>query len=346
MAPDEYFDDSLTMPATPEAISDEIAQEFDQALAVPASREAYAREAQQELARRAHEEERARLAREEALTGERAFRDGELPLIVENVQQVHDSLFGTVDEAQEITPDAFQGYTTYASVGSPPAEPELDMTEARSRQTDLVDSTIFDERITVIGAGAIGSFVVLTLAKMGFKHIAVYDNDIVNVENISNQFYPYSAVHSSKVNSLLDMIRDFERLSITPYNMLWNNTVRLNGYVIMAVDTMAVRNQIYRFIKRNADVFGFIDGRMGGQQAEVYSVDLTQAKHKEIYEKYLWSDSEASELPCTQKAVMYNVLWIASQIANNLRLMLEQKPFPTVMQMDFENVTHINVVNA
>jgi len=215
--------------------------------------------------------------------------------------------------------------------------------DARSRQTDLIDSSIFENPVCIIGAGAIGSFTALTLAKMGFTRLTVFDDDEVSVENISNQFYRYKDIGSNKVRALYNMIQDFEDINITEHRRKWDNTRQLKGYIIMAVDTMTARKQIYKFIKRNSDVYGFIDGRMGGQQAEVFSVDLIQQEHKKIYEQYLWSEDEASELPCTQKAVMYNVLWIASQIANNLRLMMEEKPFPPVMQMDFENVNHINV---
>jgi len=224
-------------------------------------------------------------------------------------------------------------------------QPQIDKTLARSRQADLVNKDIFDNPICVIGAGAIGSFTVLTLAKMGFKHIRVFDSDYVSIENISNQFYPYSAINNNKAVALSDMIRMFEEIEINAHYYRWTDTIALKGYVIMAVDSMAVRNQLYRFIKRNADVYGFIDGRMGGQQAEVYTVDLMKQEHKNIYEQHLWSDSEASDLPCTQKAVMYNVLWIASMIANNLRLMLEEKPFHNVMLMDFENGNHMNVLH-
>lgn len=216
-------------------------------------------------------------------------------------------------------------------------------TGVRSRQADLVDSSIFENSISVVGAGAIGSFTVLTLAKMGFRRFTVYDHDIVSDENIANQFYRYADRGSMKVSALQRMIHDFEGITINTRAQRWDNTQRLEGYVVMAVDSMAVRNQIYQFIKRNSDVYGFVDGRMGGQQAELYSVDLLETSHRKIYEQYLWSDSEASELPCTQKAVMYNVLWIASQIANNLRLMMEDKPFPNVMLMDFENSNHMNV---
>jgi len=219
------------------------------------------------------------------------------------------------------------------------------MTELRrSRQADLVNPDIFKNPITVIGCGAIGSFTTLTLAKMGFHDITVYDHDSVGEENISNQFYRYLDIGNNKAQALQDMIQEFENIDITSNSCKWERQP-LSGHIVMAVDSMTVRKNIFDAIRRNANVTGFIDGRMGGQQAEVFTVDLMQSEHKRIYLQYLWSDVEASELPCTQKAVMYNVLWIASQIANNTRLLMEGKPIHNVMRMDFENVNHINVVH-
>jgi len=218
----------------------------------------------------------------------------------------------------------------------------------RSRQADLVDRRIFDSTITIIGCGAIGSFTALTLAKMGFHKMKVYDNDRVSEENISNQFYRYMDIGMNKALALNTMLIDFENVPLTVNDCLWTKDIGINtDYVIMAVDSMAVRTEIYESIRRNVDVQGFIDGRMGGQQAEVYTVDLAKTEQKQFYTGYLWSDSEASELPCTQKAVMYNVLWIASGIANSLRLMAEQKPYHSAVLYDFENQaqTHINIPN-
>jgi molybdopterin/thiamine biosynthesis adenylyltransferase len=225
-------------------------------------------------------------------------------------------------------------------------EDVTDLPAVRSRQAELVDSAIFEQKVVIIGAGAIGSFTALTLAKMGFKDITVYDDDVVSVENISNQFYRYEDIDRMKVTALSDMIWDFERIVIKARPNKWTPEQKdeLEGYVIMAVDSMHARKHIYNAIQRNQYVYGFIDGRMGGQQAELYSIDLTKQEQRKIYPAYLWNESETSELRCTQKAVMYNVLWIASMIANNLRLMLENKPFRNVMLMDFENVNHINVL--
>ena len=40
-----------------------------------------------------------------------------------------------------------------------------------ARQENLVDSSIFDTSVCLIGAGGIGSFTALALAKIGFKNI-------------------------------------------------------------------------------------------------------------------------------------------------------------------------------
>jgi molybdopterin/thiamine biosynthesis adenylyltransferase len=212
----------------------------------------------------------------------------------------------------------------------------------RSRQAELVDSQILNTPTTVIGAGAIGSFVVLTLAKMGFHNISVYDNDSVSPENISNQFYRYEDIGWSKTGALIRMIESFENIFITGYADKFRRTDELSDVVIMAVDSMTSRHEIYKSIKDNKSVLFFLDGRMGGQQAEIHAYENSR-KNRINYEKYLWEEAEASELRCTQKAVMYNVLWIASGICNSVRLMLEGKPYKNIQYMDFENQNQSHV---
>ncbi len=159
--------------------------------------------------------------------------------------------------------------------------------------------------------------------------------------NISNQFFRYGDIGVNKAQALQEMIHDFEDVVIDHHTCRWTYRHALSDAVIMCVDSMTVRKAIFDNLGRS--VRHFIDGRMGGQQAEVYAFENI-TWHKEAYEKYLWEESEASELPCTEKAVMYNVLWIASNIANTLRLMLEDKPYHHVHNMDFENGVHKNIV--
>ena len=218
-------------------------------------------------------------------------------------------------------------------------------TMTRSRQAELVDRRIFTNSISIIGCGAIGSFTALTLAKMGFYKMIVWDDDTVGEENISNQFYPYTSIGRAKVEALKEMLFKFETIDIDHHYCRWSKDIPITtDYVIMAVDSMAVRKEIFDSISRSVTVQGFIDGRMGGQQAEVYAVNLSHRDNVKAYKNYLWTDSEASELPCTQKAVMYNVLWIASSITNALRLMAEGKPYQSIMNMDFQNQVQNNIV--
>jgi molybdopterin/thiamine biosynthesis adenylyltransferase len=218
--------------------------------------------------------------------------------------------------------------------------------DVRSRQAELVDDEILTNPITIVGCGAIGSFTALAIAKMGFHDITVYDNDKVSTENISNQFYRYKDIGFNKASALCHMIEDFENILIKPVTDKWIPSLSeyLTPYVIMAVDSMTVRTLLYKSILKNPDIKGFIDGRMGGQQAEIYTIGNNRYE-RGIYKNYLWKEEEASELRCTQKAVMYNVLWIASLIANNLRLMMENKPYKNTMIMDFENTEHQNITH-
>ena len=206
-----------------------------------------------------------------------------------------------------------------------------------SRQADLVDARIFSTPITIIGAGGIGSFTTLALAKMGFNQIEVFDPDKVEEHNLPNQFYPIDAIGENKVEALNEMVKGLTGAEVGAIPAVWNKNVPLRNLqvVISAVDTMAVRKELYNALNDTKCIF--IDGRMGGHQLEVRTCDMGSIQDKKKYKATLWKDSETSPLPCTQKAVMYNVLLIASLIANQCRLTLEHKPYKREIIYDFEN---------
>lgn len=214
------------------------------------------------------------------------------------------------------------------------------MDARHARQSGLVDSGIFDVPVTVIGAGGIGSFTTLALAKIGFKNIKVFDDDSIEVHNLGNQFYRIKDLSKLKVAALAEIVQDFEDVVIEAkaYKYSMQNSKEMEGLVISAVDSMQARKLVYDSIKNNKAVHGFIDGRMGGNQLEVYTVNMTNKADKVAYEKTLWSDDQTADIPCTQKAVMYNVLTIASWIVNQARLLLSKKGFNRELILDLENM--------
>ena len=209
-----------------------------------------------------------------------------------------------------------------------------------TRQSRLVDSSILTCPMTIIGAGGIGSFTALTLAKMGFEDITVMDNDTVEEHNIPNQFYRYRDLGEPKVEALENILEEFTNTTIDyePIRFEKDTLIESQGLWIMAVDNMSTRQNIYDLAYKHHNLIaGIIDGRMGGQQAEVYTVNIQNRMERAAYKNTLWEEAETAQVPCTERAVIYNVLWIASTIANSARLLLEKKPYRPIQIMDFEN---------
>lgn len=212
---------------------------------------------------------------------------------------------------------------------------------SRIRQSGLIPEEILEKSITIVGCGAIGSFTALALAKVGFHNIVAYDFDLVEEHNIPNQFYPLSAVGSPKVEALREMIKGFENVEIVTERMAWNGTPFETDVVISAVDSMSMRKEIWEGVKSSPSVRLFVDGRMGGNQFEVYTVNMELSNDCRIYASTLWSDEETEQIPCTQKSVIYNVLSIASWIVNQVRLVLCLKEYKRRIIMDLENMNLI-----
>jgi len=206
------------------------------------------------------------------------------------------------------------------------------------RQEGLVNSDIFATPVCVVGAGGIGSFTTLALAKIGFQDISVWDMDMIEEHNISNQFYPLSNVGVSKVDGLAQMISMFEGISIRGYKKRWNKEEKLQGVVVAAVDNMKTRLELFQAVKKDKNVLCLIDGRMGGNQLEVYTVFMQNKTDIRPYTRTLLSDEQIPDVPCTQKAVMYNVLNIASWITNQIRLVLSGKEYKRQLIMDLETM--------
>jgi len=208
------------------------------------------------------------------------------------------------------------------------------------RQTGLVGEDILDTPINIIGAGGIGSFTTLALAKCGFTNLVVWDNDKIEEHNISNQFYPVKAVGEYKVEALSKMIMDFEGEDILAVTDRWSRKVGvgLDGVVISAVDNMKTREELYTYTVNSRSVIALVDGRMGANQLEVYSMSNRDREDKRLFKKTLCKDSETANVPCTERAVMYNVLNIASWIVNQVRLILSDKDYKRALIMDLENM--------
>jgi len=203
-----------------------------------------------------------------------------------------------------------------------------------TRQSDIIPRENLNERITIIGAGAIGSWVALSLAKMGFEQLTVFDDDIVSIENMNCQFYPYKGIGEPKVKVLHSLVKAFANVEIEGFNRRYAPGTQLHGIVISAVDSMEARKMIWEEAKKSSTVSMVIDPRMGAETSLLYIMNPKDAKDVASYEKTLYSDANAVQERCTAKATIYTANLLAGQVCKGVKDLACSTPYTRLSQWD------------
>lgn len=207
--------------------------------------------------------------------------------------------------------------------------------ERLTRQLDLIPIECLGERIAIIGAGAVGSWTALALAKMGFGNIEIWDDDVVDVENMNCSLYRVSDVDTLKVDALCDIVEDFTEIRMGAHNERWIAGKPLSGIVIMAVDSMEVRRAIWEnHVGRAVATRFIIDPRMGAETALLYVMNPMDLKDAESYAKTLYADEAAVREPCTRKATAYCALGLSGLIAAQVKSIVTKQPYSRITQWD------------
>ena len=192
------------------------------------------------------------------------------------------------------------------------------------RNKDLIDQRQLD-KITVVGAGGIGSAIIQLLTIMGFKEITIYDSDVMEEHNRSTTIYPqysseYSPTKVSCANNLAisynsDII--FNQHPIN-YNPELDNTLPVTPKMIVCLDNMEDRLAIYEHWRlNNKDSNGyFIDGRMDALAFEIVTMQMKDDP-SEYYEH--WTPSaDIEDAPCTMKHTIFTASIVAGMMVNQL----------------------------
>ena len=203
--------------------------------------------------------------------------------------------------------------------------------EAFLRQLDIADPARFKDRpVAVIGAGGIGAATVVALAKTGFENITVYDFDTVEEHNYPNQLLPIfdggqDTIGQPKVAALASLVSDLCDTGITARCEKYVDQP-LGEIVILAVDSLEARREIWKAVSQSMDTEFMIDGRMAITSMDIYAVDMLSEGAVEAYEATL--EGEAEDLPCTARATMFNAFIIAGHIVALLVARLNGWPYP------------------
>lgn len=126
--------------------------------------------------------------------------------------------------------------------------------------------------IHIIGVGAIGSRVAEVLVRLGFDNLHIYDFDIVEDVNVTNQLYTYPDLGKKKTQALEEHLKSINPdLKLTKYEAY--EAQPLNGAVFLCVDSINTRRKIVEKNMSNTQIDVVIDIRMRLTDGQAYFAD-------------------------------------------------------------------------
>lgn len=212
------------------------------------------------------------------------------------------------------------------------------------RQADLIPDTKLNIPIHIIGCGAIGSFLGLSLAKMGASNLSFYDFDTVSIENMSNQFFPASAIGVNKAEALSNMIKAFTvgidynyKLNYFPTKVTPEDVKSMRGIVVLAVDSMEVRKDLFLAMDGVKDIRYIIDPRMSAEHYMQITTNNNVQESRTRHGKFMYTDGEAVAERCTAKSTVYTATLAAGMITKTIKDILLNAPVPHYVTWSIAN---------
>jgi len=210
------------------------------------------------------------------------------------------------------------------------------------RQLDIIHPDKLAFPITIVGAGASGSYTAMSLAKMGCTDINIYDDDIVEHHNQPNQLYGAEYIGQPKAVSLGIEVNRVTGILPGQINQKYiDQQLRYeqpNCLVISCVDNMDARSAIWEQATAQGSrskPITVIDPRQGGEFIVIYIAkshgDIVGAK---AYEDTLHPAGESMQLPCTARAVIYNSMLTGGLVAALVKKHALGEALPRKIMMD------------
>lgn len=209
-----------------------------------------------------------------------------------------------------------------------------------SRSIDIINPDKLNMPIVVVGAGSIGSWATLALAKMGCSDLTVIDHDEVSEENIGPQIYGPNDIGKKKVSVLAKIIEDRVGLKIKTYSSKGESVLGdlTKVILILALDSLEARRQCV-IANGNKPPSVIIDMRM---KKELISAYLAFDKKSTLnFQKSLDNKVKVDEGKCSEKAVSYNTFICGGLVANFVKKIANKEDLPHSLIVDLE-ILNIN----
>lgn len=212
------------------------------------------------------------------------------------------------------------------------------------RQLGWYDPQIFNPRVTIVGAGGIGSWTAMALAKLGVREFIVYDMDKVEEHNLGSTPYHHEELGKKKVRALKPIIERFGfGVKFRGISKRYEGgPLPKTDVLISAVDSMEGRRLLFKEAVKQKIPF-FIDGRIGGENLRVYSIRPTKAPDRKFYRLTTKKSIQIAPLPCSAQQCIDIGLAVSSLITRAFRNWIAVEEYiPEVIA----KISHLQLVSS
>lgn len=197
--------------------------------------------------------------------------------------------------------------------------------------------------LNIIGVGATGSHIGYMAAKMGWHNFRIWDADLVESHNLPNQIYELEDIGTKKVDAFERMLKAFNpKIKVEKHDYFFNSEEHkelLSGPLVLTVDTMSARKDIFKAFSLNWKVNKVFETRLGFDYGELNIIDNMNFDSLSEWESMLFSDEDAQEAPCNLRICTTLVALISSYTVHKICHLMTEEEFV------YDNKTMFNFNN-
>ena len=206
------------------------------------------------------------------------------------------------------------------------------------RQLDIFDPATFRFPCHVIGTGAMGSQIASLLVHLGVADLHLYDDDILQPHNVPTGAFDPQYVGQRKVDALRAQFRIFPATTLTAHPLHVGAQERFRGVVFLCVHDMDERRLIWKHALRfQPSVPLLIETRIGALEGRIYTVEPSNSLHVQCWEAAsAYPSGHDAEQPCTNRALVTTVAFVAALAVHQLILWHAQKDPPHCLSVGLD----------
>lgn len=243
--------------------------------------------------------------------------DGEIV----DVPVINETSLDTQEDSTSQTPMTIEEAVDLLPVNS--KSHEIDETTSRFSGAAWYHA-VQQSNIILAGLGGIGSYVLFCLSRMKPAQIFLYDDDVVELANLSGQLYNSSMVGKHKVNAMAELARDFSLYyGVQAVPQKFTMETAAGDIMICGFDNMEARKTFFNVWVNHLvnhphpEKCLFIDGRLSMEEFQVFCMRGDDVFNIKRYTKeYLFEDYQAESIQCSLKQTTYCANMIGSVMVN------------------------------